>query len=96
MTGVRTTFSEIDLRVHGTVRFGDGTVTNIEGHGTILIKCKNSGHKALTGVYYIPCLTTNIISLDQLEEAAYKIELNDIGGQGEERVEQAIHPLPRH
>jgi hypothetical protein len=77
MTGVRTAFSEIDLRVHGTVRFGDRTVTNIEGCGTILIKCKNSGHKALTGVYYIPRLTANIISLDQLEEAAYMIELND-------------------
>jgi hypothetical protein len=63
MTGVRAVFSEIDLRVHGTVRFGDGLVTNIEGRGTILIKCKISGHKALTGVYYIPRLKANIVSL---------------------------------
>jgi hypothetical protein len=48
MTSVRTTFAEIDLRVHGTVRFGDGSVTNIEGRGTILIKCKTDRHKALT------------------------------------------------
>jgi hypothetical protein len=75
MTGVRTMFAEIDLRVHDTVHFGDGSVTNIEGRGTILIKCKIGGHKALTGVYYIPRLTTNIVSLGQMEEAGYKIVL---------------------
>jgi uncharacterized membrane protein YgcG len=63
MTGMRAVFSEIDLRVHGTVHFGDGSVTNIEGRGTILIKCKTGGHKALTGVYYIPRLKANIVSL---------------------------------
>jgi transposase InsO family protein len=75
MMGVRTVFSEIDLRVHGTVRFGDGSVTNIEGRGTILIKCKTVGHKALTGVYYIPRLNATIVSLGQMEEAGYKIVL---------------------
>jgi hypothetical protein len=75
MTGVRVVFSEIDLKVHDTVRFGDGSVTNIEGRGTILIKCKIGGHKALTGVYYIPCLKANIVCLGQMEEAGYKIIL---------------------
>jgi hypothetical protein len=77
MTGVRAIFSEIDLRLHGTVHFGHGMVVNIEGRGSILVWCKTSSHKALTGVYYIPCLTVNIISLGQLEEAAYKIVLHD-------------------
>jgi hypothetical protein len=75
MTGVRAVFSKIDLRVHDTVHFGDGSVTNIEGCGTILIKCKTGGHKALTGVYYIPRLKANIVSLGQMEEAGYKIVL---------------------
>jgi hypothetical protein len=75
MTGVRVMFSEIDLRVHDTVRFGDGLVTNIEGCSTILIKCKTDGHKALTGVYYIPRLKDNIVNLGQMEEAGYKIVL---------------------
>jgi hypothetical protein len=44
---------------------------------SILVKCKTSGHKTLTGVYYIPRLTTNIISLGQLEEAAYRIVLHN-------------------
>jgi hypothetical protein len=77
MMGMHTVFSEIDLRVHGSVHFGDGSVTNIEGRGTILIKCKTGGHKALTGVYYIPRLTANIISLDQMVEVVYKIMIHD-------------------
>jgi hypothetical protein len=75
MTTVRAVFSEIDLRVHGTVRFGDGSATNIEGRGTVLIKCKTGGHNALTGVYYIPHLKANIVSLGQMEEAGYKFVL---------------------
>jgi hypothetical protein len=75
MTSVHAVFSEIDLRVHDTVHFGDGSMTNIEGRGTILIKCKTGGHKAPTGVYYIPRLKANIVSLGQMEEAGYKIVL---------------------
>jgi hypothetical protein len=43
--------------------------------GTILLKCRNGDHKALTVVYLIPRLTTNIVSLGQLEEAGYRIVL---------------------
>jgi hypothetical protein len=75
MTTVRVVFSEINLRVHSTVRFGDGSATNIEGRGTVLIKCKTGGHNALTGVYYIPRLKANIVSLGQMEEAGYKFVL---------------------
>jgi hypothetical protein len=67
------------IRVHDMVYFGDGSMANIEGRGTILIQCKNGGHKVLTGVFNILRLTVNIISLRQLEEATYnyKIMLHD-------------------
>jgi hypothetical protein len=42
MTSVCMMFSKIDLRVHGTVRFGDGSVANNEGRGSILVKCKTA------------------------------------------------------
>jgi hypothetical protein len=76
MTSMCYVFSKVDHRVHGTVHFGDGRVTNIEGRSTILIKCKTGGYKALTGVYYIPRPTVNIICLGLLEEASYKILLH--------------------
>jgi hypothetical protein len=40
MIGDHSMFTEINRKVHGTVRFGDGAVANIEGRGTILLKCK--------------------------------------------------------
>jgi hypothetical protein len=62
-TGVREVFTELDTNIHGTIRFGDGYVVEIEGIGTILFVCRNGEHGVLTGVYLIPKLTTNIVSL---------------------------------
>jgi hypothetical protein len=75
MMGEREAFSELDTKVHGTVRFGDGSVTKVEGCGTILLKCKNGEHKVLAGVYFILWLTVNIVSLRQLEEDRHQILL---------------------
>ena len=63
MTGARSAFSELDAGVHGTVKFGDGSIVDIEGHGTVVFKRKSGEHQALAGVYHIPRLTANIISL---------------------------------
>ena len=41
MTGERSIFSELDTGVRGTVRFGDGSVVDIQGHGTILFRLKS-------------------------------------------------------
>jgi hypothetical protein len=41
MTGERSVFSELNTRVSGTVRFGDGSVAEIEGSGTVVFICKN-------------------------------------------------------
>jgi hypothetical protein len=64
MTGARDVFSELDTNVHGNVKFGDGSVMRIEGRSTVLVTCRSEEHKALTGVYFIPRLSNNIVSLD--------------------------------
>jgi hypothetical protein len=56
-------FSIIDGGTVGTVKFADGSVVSIEGIGTILYECKNGEHRAFNDVYYIPRLTTSIISV---------------------------------
>jgi hypothetical protein len=76
MTSARSAFAELDNNVHGTVRFGDGSVVEIEGRGSVVFSCKNGEHRAFTGVYYIPRLTADIISLGQLEEAGCRIVLD--------------------
>jgi hypothetical protein len=63
MTGSREIFAELDFEVCGTVRFGDGSITTIEGPESIILACKDGGHRTLTGVYFIPCLKASIISL---------------------------------
>jgi hypothetical protein len=77
MTGCKSAFSDLDRAIHGTVRFEDGSVVQIEGIGTVLFSGKNGEHRAFTGVYYIPRLTTNIISVGQLDEMGYKTLIDD-------------------
>ena len=54
MTGSKAAFSELDDDMTGTVKFGDGSRVMIRGHGTIIFRCQNDEHRALTDVYYIP------------------------------------------
>jgi hypothetical protein len=75
MTGSRSAFAELDSSVRGTVRFGDSSTVGIEGRGTVLFRCKTGEHQKLAGVYHIPRLTANIISVGQLEEEGFKILL---------------------
>ena len=77
MSGSRSAFAHLDSGIHGTVRFGDSSVVGIEGRGTILFTCKTGEHQRLPGVYLIPKLTANIISLVQLVEDHYKILIEE-------------------
>jgi hypothetical protein len=77
MTGFRDAFSDLDTGIVGTVRFGDGSVIRIEGRGTILFSCKNGEHRSLGNVYFIPRLTTNIISVGQLDEVGFKVIIEE-------------------
>jgi hypothetical protein len=77
MTGTRAFFSDLDTSIVGTMRFGDGAVARIEGRGTILFECKTGEHRPLPNTYFIPRLTTNIISCGQLDETGYEILIRE-------------------
>ncbi|KZV44615.1 hypothetical protein F511_33023 [Dorcoceras hygrometricum] len=77
MTGDKEKFVELDTSQKGFVSFGDNTKVKIEGKGTILFEAKNGSHKVLSDVYYVPNLTSNILSIGQLLERNYKIYLED-------------------
>jgi hypothetical protein len=47
------------------------------GKGTILFQCKNGDQWALTEVFYISKLRSNLISLGQLTETGHRIILDD-------------------
>lgn len=68
MTGARSAFFELDSRIRETVKFGDGSVVEIEGRGTILFVSKGGEHRKLTSVNFIPRLKANLVKLGQLDE----------------------------
>jgi transposase InsO family protein len=73
MTGARGAFSELDAGVCSTVRFGDRSVVCIEGCGTVILSNRSGEHHAFTGVYFIPKLKTNILSVGQLDEIGFQV-----------------------
>ena len=77
MSGSRAAFANLDSGITGSVRFGDGSITQIEGTGTVLFSCKNGEHRSLPNVYYLPRLTANIISVGQLDEGGYQVLVED-------------------
>jgi hypothetical protein len=54
MSGSRAKVMRLDTVVLGTVHFGDDSVAQIEGHGTIVFVCKNDESRSLDGIYLIP------------------------------------------
>jgi hypothetical protein len=77
MMGSKEIFAKLDSQDTGTVKFDDGSITNIEGRGSILLTCKNDAHHTLTRVYYIPRLRASIISVGQLHELGCHIAINE-------------------
>lgn len=77
MTGRREALASLDASVRGTVCFGDGSLVDIEGIGSVVLQTRKKGHKVLTKVYYIPKLKSNIVSLGQLEEGGCRVVLEN-------------------
>ena len=63
MTGNRAAFTELDEKVTGNMGFGDGSVVQIKGHGTIAFSIDGGPQRAFTDVYYIPRLKSSVVSL---------------------------------
>ncbi|WVZ75264.1 LOW QUALITY PROTEIN: hypothetical protein U9M48_023337 [Paspalum notatum var. saurae] len=75
--GHRAALAHVDDTVRGTVHFGDGSVVEIRGLGSMVTEGRTREHKVLTDVYYVPKLKSNIISLGKLEQEWYKVVLEN-------------------
>ncbi|KAJ0537515.1 putative RNA-directed DNA polymerase [Helianthus annuus] len=75
MTGNRAYFFELNERVTGKVKFGDGSCIDIRGKGSVLLEGKTGKKRLLTDVYCIPSLQSNIISLGQATEGGCDIHM---------------------
>ena len=70
MSGEEASFSELDHHITGTIKFGDGSVVDIRGRRSVLFTDHAGGHRVLSGVYFIPRLKSNIISIWRLDKNA--------------------------
>ncbi|KAD4177952.1 hypothetical protein E3N88_26543 [Mikania micrantha] len=77
MSGQKEIFAELDGSVTGGVRFGDGSKVEIKGKGTLLCQCKNGDQLLIPDVYYIPALTSSILSIGQMTEEGYDVSIKD-------------------
>jgi hypothetical protein len=73
MTGSCMAFINLDTRVRGTIQFGDDSAAEIEGRGKVEFVCKNGELRRFNGVYFIPKLTMNIMSVGRLDEDGYRV-----------------------
>ncbi|XP_047309826.1 uncharacterized protein LOC124913276 [Impatiens glandulifera] len=76
MTGDKEKFFELDEAVTGKVKFGDGSTVQICGKGSIMFECKNGDQWLLEGVFFIPSLKSNLVSLGQLTETGHRVVMD--------------------
>ncbi|KAL4278554.1 hypothetical protein GQ457_03G001430 [Hibiscus cannabinus] len=77
MCGRKEWFVELDEKVRGRVIFGDDSHTEVKGRGKVMITQKNGEKKYITDVYYVPAMKSNIISLGQLLEKGYEVQMKN-------------------
>lgn len=76
MTRRQELFSNLDRGVGGSIKFGNSSLVEICGIGSIMFEAKTSEHRVLHGVYYIPALCNSIINLDQLDKGGSLMEVD--------------------
>ncbi|KAM0916826.1 hypothetical protein ACQ4PT_009866 [Festuca glaucescens] len=75
MTGSEEAFAVLDRSVSGKVRFADGSVVDIRGRDTVVFAVDGGDHRAFTEVFFIPALKSSVVSLGQLDEGWFDINI---------------------
>nr|XP_051190531.1 uncharacterized protein LOC127303863 [Lolium perenne] len=74
---------------------GDGSLVAIHGRGTVLFAISGDEHPALTQVYWIPWLKSNIVSISQLDEIGWPTLVKDGFMTVRDRKQRIVARVPR-
>ncbi|RDX80501.1 hypothetical protein CR513_38941, partial [Mucuna pruriens] len=77
MCGKKELFSSLNEMVKSTVKFGNNTNILILGKGRIAIKLKDGSQNFISDVFYAPGLHHNLLSMGQLSEKGYNMQILD-------------------
>ena len=69
-------FSALDETVRSRVKFGNNTNIPILGKNQISIKLKDGSQNLISVVFYVPNLRYNLLSMGQLLEKGYNIQIH--------------------
>ena len=77
MTGHREWFVNIDDKVKSKIKFADNSFVTAKGIGKVMIQRKDGQHSFINDVLYVPNMKNNLLSLGQLLEKGYSMQMED-------------------
>lgn len=77
MSGRKEWFHDLNEAVKSQVRFADNSVISAEGVGKVMIKRKDGIQACISDVLNVPYMKTNLLSLGQLVEKGYSMNLSN-------------------
>lgn len=78
MLGQREWFvDQLDESIRSRVKFTDNSTLTTPRMGKVLIQKKNGEHSFIYDVLYVPGMKSNLLSLGQLLEKGYKMDMKD-------------------
>lgn len=75
MCGKKEMFSELDESFVSEVKFGNDTKVPVMGKGKISIQLKDGSMNLISDVLYVPSLHQNLLSMGQLSEKGYEMQI---------------------
>ncbi|XP_006575979.1 uncharacterized protein [Glycine max] len=77
MTGHREWFVSIDDKVKSKIKFANNSSVTAESIGKVMIQRKDGQHSFINDVLYVPNMKNNLLSLGQLLEKGYSMQMED-------------------
>jgi len=77
MTGHREWFVNIDDKVKSKIKFADNSSVTAEGIGKVIVQRKDGQHSFINDLLYVPNMKNNLLSLGQLLEKGYSLQMED-------------------